>query len=399
MTAREYALQVLEKVFQENGFLSLIMRHSPLSGLDQAFASEIVYGTVRNLSYLEAQWKPYVSRSVNRKTALLLDMSVYQLFFMDKTPAYAVIHEAVSLAGKYEKGFVNAILHKVQNQGKTEVKDLDVQYSHPKWIVELWNAHYGKETTLKILQADQESSVVYGRINTLKTTREHLEGKYTFHNAFSFETDASIFSSEEFRKGKILIQDIHSASIPLYLDVKPGMQVLDVCSAPGTKAQEIAMLMENRGRVVACDVYPQRVQLIEEVMKKTGVTICQAEVRDGTVPHQFSEGQFDRVLLDVPCSGLGDLSHKPEIRWHIHPENLDALVRIQKQLLEANCPYVKKEGMLVYSTCTLNKKENEKQIEAFLERHTDFSLLQQKTFFPFEENGDGFYVAQLIRKE
>ena len=158
------------------------------------------------------------------------------------------------------------------------------------------------------------------------------------------------------------------------------------------------MLMENEGEVIACDVYPQRVDLIRQVMDKTGVTICTPVCMDGTKEKQFEEGSFDRILLDVPCSGMGDLSHKPEIRYHLQPENLDELIEIQKKLLDTNCCYIKKNGILVYSTCTLNKKENETQIQQFLKRHEEFELLREKTFFPFEENGDGFYVAQLIRK-
>ena len=398
MKAREYALKVLQQVFQENGYISLILRHSSFSKLDQAFISELVYGTVRNKTYLEYQWKQFAKNKVSTYTTLLLDMSVYQLLYMDKTPNYAIINEAVDLAKKQDKGFVNAILHKVEKQGLLQSEDITVTTSHPEWIYRLWKAHYGEEIANKIVESDQEKACLFGRINTLKCTKEELHD-HTFVNDYSFIADSNLFQTEEFLEGKVLIQDIHSASIPLYLQVEKGMRVLDVCSAPGTKAQEIGMLMENEGELVACDVYPQRVKLIEDLMKKTGVTICRTMCIDGTKEDNFEEKSFDRVLLDVPCSGLGDLSHKPEIRWHLKPENLDTLVQTQRQLLESNSRYVKDNGILVYSTCTLNKKENEMQIKNFLSQHDDFTLLTEKTFFPFEEKGDGFYVAQLKRKQ
>ncbi len=398
MQTREYALQVLQQVFQENGYISLILRNSPFHGIDQAFVSEIVYGTVRNTLLEQYQWEHFVRKKVPLRTRQLLNMSVYQLFFMDKIPEYAVIHEAVELAKKQEKGFVNAILHKVLQQGLIQPEDPCILYSHPTWMYKLWCAHYGQETALQIMEADQKRSTLYGRINTLKVRKEDLEGTFRFINDYSFIADANIFQTDAFREGKVLIQDIHSAAIPFYLQLEKGMKVLDVCSAPGTKAQQIAMLMENEGEVIACDVYPQRVDLIRQVMEKTGVTICTPVCMDGTKENQFEEGSFDRILLDVPCSGMGDLSHKPEIRYHLQPENLDELVEVQKKLLDTNCRYVKQNGVLVYSTCTLNKKENETQIQQFLKRHEEFELLSQKTFFPFEENGDGFYVAQLVRK-
>ena len=155
--------------------------------------------------------------------------------------------------------------------------------------------------------------------------------------------------------------------------------------------------MENEGEIIASDIYEARVHLIGQLMEKTGVTIVKAVVNDACKKDVYALECFDRILLDVPCSGLGDLSHKPEIRWHLLPENIDALVKTQREILLANAPYLKKGGMMVYSTCTLNKKENEKQIAWFLKEHPDFTLLCEKTMFPFEDGGDGFYMAQLCK--
>lgn len=172
------------------------------------------------------------------------------------------------------------------------------------------------------------------------------------------------------------------------------MRVLDVCASPGTKTQQIACLMHNRGWIDAHDLYPERVKLIDALMEKTGVSIVHASVHDGKEPYKTNE-RYDRILIDAPCSGLGDLSHKPEIRYHVTPESLDELVQLQKEILSANAGSLKPGGKLVYSTCTLNRKENEGQIRRFLKEHPDFELLEERTVFPFEEDTDGFYMACL----
>lgn len=398
--ARKYALDILERVFYDHGYAALIMRgpHGP-QGRDRAFASELVYGTIRNHTLLEAQWRPYVRTRVRRRTALLLDLTAYQLFFLDRVPQYAAVSDAVALARPSEKGFVNALLRRMIREGFQEAEDPAVKFSHPQWIVSLWKAHYGEETALRIMAADQKPAVMYGRINTLKTSQKELEGRFEFVTPLSFRADEPLQNTPEFQSGRIVIQDIHSAAVPLMLAPEPGMRVLDACAAPGTKTQETAMLMENRGSVTACDLYEARTGLIDQLMERTGVSIVHTETRDASVEKQFDAESFDRILLDVPCSGLGDLSHKPEIRWHLQPENIDALVETQRRILKANAPYLRKGGIMVYSTCTLNRKENEQQTAAFLAEHEEYVLMKEKTWFPFEEDGDGFYAAQLLKRE
>ena len=397
---RSYALKVLKRVFADHGYAALIMRgNMPLAPLDRAFASELIYGTIRNYTLLEKQWRLYTNgKRVKRRTALLLDMSTYQLFFMDKVPDYAVLHAANDLADPHEKGFVNAVLHKVLDAGLQTDLDPAVRYSHPAWLVDLWQAHYGNETALKILAADQTPSQMYGRINTLRCTRVELEERYTFVNDVSFKAEGALQHEDVFQEGKVLIQDIHSAFVAPLLAAEPGMKVLDACAAPGTKTQQIAMMMENKGDITACDLYEARCMLIDELMQRTGVDIVHTKACDATVDGNFAAESFDRILLDVPCSGLGDLSHKPEIRWHVRPEDLDVIIKTQRAILETNAGYLQKGGIMVYSTCTLNRKENEGQIAAFLKRHEEFVLRMERTWFPFEDGGDGFYAAVLVKE-
>jgi 16S rRNA (cytosine967-C5)-methyltransferase len=395
--AREIILDILYRVFCDNGYASLLMRKMKADEKDAAFIAETVYGTIRNRTLLEEQWKPF-ARKAKQKTAVILDMSVYQLFFMD-VPDYAVVNEAVELAGKHEGKFVNAVLRRVIEQGPVTFEKPEIQYSHPAWIYGLWKAHYGEETALRIMEHDQNKAVSYGRINTLKTSKEEMEKdpSLQFIDDICFRFEGPLQKSTAFREGRVLIQDYSSQQTVKLLDPRPGMKVLDACAAPGTKTQQIAMLMENRGEITAGELHEHRAKLIDELMKRTGVSIVTSKVMDATKEGLFEKESFDRILCDVPCSGLGDLSHKPEIRWHLKPEDLDEITVIQKQILSACSSYLKRGGILVYSTCTLNRKENENQVKNFLKSHEDFELLSERTIFPFEHDSDGFYMAALKR--
>ncbi|MBP3892205.1 MAG: 16S rRNA (cytosine(967)-C(5))-methyltransferase RsmB [Solobacterium sp.] len=406
MSARKIAYDILYRIYYEDAYASLLMRKQlqSLSKEDRGLVSEIVYGTLRNRLYLEKQLSFYTKKPRKKSTCVLLDMSAYQILFLDKVPSYAVVNEAVSLANQGDKGFVNAVLRNLVQNGRKEIEEEDplealcIHTSHPLWILKLWKAHYGLENTERIAKFDQTPAKVYGRINTLKTTKESLceNPKFHFLDAYSFTYDGILQESPEFKRGEVVIQDYASAQIVPYLNVKKGQRIMDCCAAPGTKTQQIGMLLENEGELYASDLYEDRVHLIEELMERTGVRIAHTFVRDCCIEEKaFKENPFDAILLDVPCSGLGDLRHKPEIRYQRHPEDLDLLVSIQKRMLEVNANYVKQGGILVYSTCTLNKKENEYQIANFLATHQDYALLFEKTFFPFTQESDGFYVAQL----
>ena len=397
-TARQAILDILVRVFRDHGYASLLIRSETIPQNDIAFVTETVYGTIRNYSLLESQWRPY-ARKADLRTALLLDMTVYQMFCMDSVPAYAAVHEAVELADAHRKKFVNAILRSVQKAGWKEAEELSLRTSHPEWILNLWKAHYGDQTAEAIALHDQKPAAVYGRVNTLKTTSEALREKgYVFLDPLCLTYDRPLQRTEEFRKGEIVIQGRSSQEVIRYLQAEPGMKVLDICAAPGTKTQQIACAMENKGEIVACDLYPQRTKLIGALMEKTGVTIVRTEVSDASVPGRFESRSFDRVLADVPCSGLGDLSHKPEIRWHLQPGDIDAITALQKQILANAADYVREGGILVYSTCTLNRKENEAQVSAFLRDHADFEKIEERTIFPRDLDSDGFYVCAIRRK-
>ena len=405
MNARNYACDILYRVIHEGGYASLLMRNMPaeFSREDRSLITEIVYGTLRNLTLLEYQWKDLSRGSVRRKTAVLIDLSVYQLQYMDRIPAYAVINEAVEAAPKRDRGFVNAILRRVLKRGRIMPEGNwpqkeAVLYSHPEFILRMWEKQYGRETAIRIAEYDQQRPEVYGRLNTLREDRSFFEQPGIRHledDCFTYE--GSLVGTDWLNDGRVLIQSRTSQKVVRLLDVKPGMRVLDVCAAPGTKTQQIACLMENKGSIKAGDYYPERVGLIKQLMERTGTEIVNAVVRDAAVFHEEDAGEYDRVLADVPCSGLGDLSHKPEIRFHITPEGLDEIISLQKTILEQSAACVCPGGILVYSTCTLNRKENEGQVRAFLNAFPEFVLMEEHTLFPFEESSDGFYCAKMKR--
>lgn len=396
MNERELALDVLYRVFHEDAYASLLLKRVK-DEANIAFVSHVVYGVIRNRTYLEYQWKQY-AKHTKLKTALIIDIGVYQMFFMNQKD-YVVINETVKLANKNDAKFVNAILRKVQSEGRKDSEDLSIQYSHPQWMIDMWNAHYGMDTARKILEADQVIPQVYGRINPLKISKEALEKDPAVHfiDENSFWMDTPIQHTSYFQNGEVLIQNPSSLFPCFALDVKDHMKVLDCCASPGTKTQLISAWMHNTGEIDACDYYEQRVGLIDDLLEKCDCRNVKTKVCDARVP-VFEKESFDRILCDVPCSGMGDLKHKPEIRWHLKPEDIDELVSLQEKILDNVSAYLKQGGILVYSTCTLNKKENTSQIRKFLNRHEDFSLLEEKTIFPFEKNHDGFYYAKLVKR-
>lgn len=397
MNARETVISILYRVFYEHGYASLMLRECKADPAQMGYITECVYGTIRNRSRLEMYWKPHVHTKVKRKTEVLLDFACYEIHDMS-TPVYAVINEANTLAEKKEKGFVNAVLRKAAQTSLPEDLPVSIRYSMPEWIVRMWTKQYGEERTLSFLKRFVSPGSVFGRWNPLRGEKEELceYTHFTFMDAYSFTSDIPVQKTRDFKAGRVLIQNPSSIVPAAMLDVKPGMKVLDVCASPGTKTQMCAVFMKNEGEIIACDLYEHRVGLIDALMEKTGVSIVHGVVNDGTVKKEEWENGFDRILCDVPCSGLGDLCHKPEIRWHVQPQDLDEITSIQKRILETSALYLKDNGKLVYSTCTLNKKENEKQVEAFLKEHPSFTLERETTIFP-DESHDGFYASVLCK--
>lgn len=373
---------------------------------DQALASRIFYGTLQNYSLCETVWKQYVDRKVDKNLRVLLTMSVYQLLFLSKVPKYAIINDAVDIAKKVNpkaSGLVNAVLRKVNTKDIAWPVDLRkktaMRYSVPEWLMSLWTSQYGLEKAAAFAKATTAILPVYARINPLKMNVDEalanpdLE-KSEFRDLYIYK-GSSIESNPLYKEGKISIQDVGSYAIARFCDPKPGMKVLDCCAAPGTKALALAEMMDNQGEITATDIHEHRVKLIEAAAKRLGITIVHAKKADATKLEGL--GDFDLILADVPCTGYGVMARKPDLKLKVDNRDIDKLVEVQKEILNACADHLRSGGILVYSTCTLDKKENEKQIEHFLESHENFRLEKEETIYANNKNG-GFYMARLKKE-
>lgn len=416
MKARQAAFNILKDICLEKRYINLALKEDldNFSEVDKGLITNIVYGTLQHYRYVRYMWEQYPETIPREEIGILIDMSVYQLLFLDKVPDYAVVNEAVDIAmniyeGKYGK-FVNAILHNVIRNGKriisgSEVERKAIETSMPTWIVKMWTKQYGQEISFKICDSLNRIPDQVARVNTLKITKEEVkELNPGFVDARVspdglIYTNGNIAHTDEFKKGYVTIQDESAQLVTHFLDPKPGEVILDMCAAPGSKTCHIGSLMKNQGELYALDIHEHRVELIKYNARRMGIIMVDALVKDATkLEDTFKENCFDRILLDGPCSGYGVIARKSDIKYHMKSEDMDSCIQMQRKLLESATKYLKPNGILVYSTCTLNKKENEKQIEMFLKVHPEFTLLEERTIFPYEYNSDGFYMAKLTKK-
>lgn len=415
MNARSLAYEFMKDVCIHKQYSHLVVRNKldTANWKDKALITRILYGTLQNFRLCRYQWLPYVEKLPILEVCLLLDMGVYQLLYMDKLPAYAVVNETVQIAKKqihqtYAK-LINAVLHKVLHKKERKVigtveEVLAMQTSHPTWLVHMWKAQYGWETTQAICESNMQIQATIARVNTWKTTKQALLNEAQCFVEGTLAQDALIFQgaslvqSTYYKKGLVSIQDEASQVVARIVDPQPKEHILDVCSAPGTKACHMGELMKNQGEIICGDVHAHRVQLIEQGAKRLGLTCMFPMVMDATVLKEIKGRMFDRVLCDVPCTGYGVLARKSDIKYHMQRTDMDTLISLQQDILKASSEHVVSKGMLVYATCTLNKKENEKQIATFLQHHEEYEMVQEQTIFPFQYQSDGFYIAKMRRR-
>nr|WP_316616944.1 16S rRNA (cytosine(967)-C(5))-methyltransferase RsmB [uncultured Ruminococcus sp.] len=438
---RNVALNVLLKIEQEQAYsnlaLSNAIRESRLSGVDSAFVSALVYGVLERqitLDYIIKQYSKIPLRKIETKTKLILRMGVYQLLFMDKVPDSAAVNESVNLSKKHRlqksSGFINGILRSITRAevrfrlpgDKDKIYYYSIKYSAPQDLVRLWINSYGELNAVAILESLSGRPPICARVNTTKTDDGSLiallekEGvkaeKISFlPDALHLSNTGAIENLRAFRDGLFHIQDASSQLCVSFLDPKPRELMLDVCAAPGGKSFTAAELMNDRGKVLAFDLYDHKVRLMESGAKRLGLGSVRASVRDAAVGMPLPVA--DRILCDVPCSGLGILSRKPEIRCKDGLLTAD-LPQIQYKILERSAEYLASGGRLVYSTCTLNPRENNEIAARFLSQHPDFEGVPltlpdgverafdeqayEITLMPHKAHTDGFYCAAFTRR-
>ncbi len=386
--AREQIVDLLLLLEKEKGYAQLVLKEElrEVEPKDKGFVTEVVYGTLKyrlRLDYILNQFSKVPVHKMKPFMRQLLRMSVYQLMCLDKVPASAVINEAVKLAKKRGfvtlSGFVNGVLRTIERQkGEVDYPDykkspttyLSVYYSFPEWIITEWLNSFSFEEVKELCEAMNERAKVAIRINTLCATKEEVRQELELAGC---KTESGVFlqealylkKSEEiqtlcsYQEGKWTVQDESAMLVAHVVNPQPGERVLDMCSAPGGKSLHLAALMENRGEIISGDVYPHKIELIKQNARRMQANIVKPILQDGTLLEEEFIGYFDRVLLDAPCSGLGILKRKPDIRYNKTEEDLEAIVAIQRQLAQKAVLYLKPGGVLVYSTCTISRRENE----------------------------------------
>ena len=396
---RKWIWKALDEVVNKKVYSNLYLRNhlQEVDEKDRALATRIFYGTIQNHRYCKECWSKYVKNKLHPKMDVLLTMSTYQLLFLDKVPSYAIVNDAVNIAKKINvkyAGLTNAVLHKVK---AIETDNVALKYSLPDWLYKMWVSQYGQEKALMMASASVNILPMYVRRNALRTREADfdLEPFVCVQDPLYIYTGNDYFHHVYYQKGYMSAQDEGSFAIVKFVDPQENERILDCCAAPGTKTMAMAERMHNQGHIDSYDLHAHRKELIESDAKRLGIDIVHAGVQDATTFK--SSLLYDRILCDVPCSGYGVLSRKPDIKLHMVPEDMDSLIPLQYSILNNVCQYVKVGGVLVYSTCTMNKKENEKQIEKFLNAHEEFSLVDEKTIFS-DTRQDGFYMAKLVRK-
>jgi 16S rRNA (cytosine967-C5)-methyltransferase len=381
--------------------LNQVLQASPLNEKDKRLVTELVYGTIQRKNTLDWILNQLVKKGVGSLelwVRQLLRLGIYQLLYLDKIPERAAIYETVQISKKRGhrgiSGLVNGVLRSfLRNRRRLTPKknpqtlaEKAVSYSHPGWMIERMEQAYGEEETKAALLSNHHPPRVSVRVNRLKMDRDvfikewnatgngRAEASGIAPEGVAISGGGNPAFTPWFREGYCTIQDESSMLVARVLAPAPGMKVLDVCAAPGGKTTHLAELMKNQGHIVACDVHDHKLSLIRSNASRLGIDIISVRQLDGrNLPGSFQPHSFDAVLLDAPCSGLGVIRRKPDLKWGKEAENIEALAQLQKELLDAAAPLLKPGGVLVYSTCTWEPRENREQVESFLKRHPDFS--------------------------
>ena len=441
-SARAAACQALLEIFGDQAYANITigryLSSSPMREEERRFFTELVYGVTRRYNHLIWIISRLSSRppeKLDMAVRIVLCLGLYQLIYLDHVPESAAVNESVKLIKEISHEgngrFVNAILRnylrkkenlKIPSREEDEILHLSLSCNEPEWLIRCWAREWGMEKAESVCRALNEIPETDVRCNTLKTTVPELLDILRGEDPSAGQIPGlpegirmgrmpSLRNASWLHEGLGYIQNASSMLPARVLAPQPGEHILDMCAAPGSKTTHMAQLMENRGQITAWDLYPHKLRLLEENCRRLGISIVKSSVRDASRPDPSLTGAFDRVLLDAPCSGLGVLGHKPEMRWTRKEKDLAEFPKIQKNLLRAAALYVRPGGVLVYSTCTLNKGENEDTVKKFLAEHTEFSLAPfsfpadqeiksgMMTVWPDICRMDGFFAAKLIKEK
>ncbi|MBU3189202.1 16S rRNA (cytosine(967)-C(5))-methyltransferase RsmB [Clostridium bowmanii] len=438
--SRLTAIIVIEKVINENAYSNIVLgielNKSDLNDKDKALVTEIVYGTLKYKYTIDKILSRFIKKGFESLDSFVLNIlriSVYQIRVLDKIPSFAVVSEAVNLTKKMSNAgaaqLVNGVLRNYLREdnapyynGKNDIERLCFEYSFTKALVKLFIRQYGIVTAEEILRGLNCRPDVTVRVNTLKLTYDeiwqkliengyNIEKGYACLDAIRIIKGKNIENNLLFNEGSITVQDESAMLTAHSMDLLPNLEVLDLCSAPGGKTTHIAEIMRNTGHIFAFDLHENKLSLIKQNLNRIGIINTTCNVMDATIYDPSLLESADRVLIDVPCSGLGIIRKKPEIKWSKHIKDIENIINTQRKIMENASKYVKSGGVLVYSTCTLNKEENEGNVDWFIENHPEFKV--QPVFYGkfsninYSEAGyvtilpneymDGFFIAKIIK--
>ncbi len=423
---RKTAFATLHDVETKQSYSNIALNHQIIMGKPNspAFVRELVYGVLENKLYIDYIINSLVASGIEKvktKDLIILRMGIYQLGFMDSVPEYAAVNESVVLAKKYCRGrekFINAVLRAylrkkdsivLPDREKEPLKYLSVKYSYEPWIIELWLSQYPENFVEELLIAGNGTPPLTIRTNQLKIgkneLKELLEKKgiearagALYEYALYVSAGGQLLESELFRQGLFSVQDESSMMVAAVMDPQPDECIMDVCAAPGGKTFAMAERMKNRGRIISTDVYPRKLGIIGSEAGRLGINIVETKAWDATRVDEERIGKADRVLADVPCSGLGVIRRKPEIKYKRKTAEMDSLPEKQLQILTAASKYVKDGGVLVYSTCTINPNENQRVVGEFLSNNPDFEKEDMVQLLPNVNETDGFFICKMKKR-
>lgn len=423
---RRTAYFTLMDVETKQAYSNLSLNHHIISGKPDApaFVRELVYGVLENKIFLDYIIEQYIKTPIHKMKAsdlTVLRMGIYQLKYLDGVPDYAAVNESVDLAKRFcrgKEGFINGVLRsflragkevELPDRAKDEVKYLALKYSYEPWIVELWLEQFAVDFVEELLAAGNLTPDLVIRVNFLKTTRDDIK-KRIIAKGFKAEDGllckealhvegSGLLGGKLYNSGMFSVQDESSMLAVNMLDPQPDETIMDVCAAPGGKTLAIAEKMKNRGTVSAWDIYKRKLSIIDKEAKRLGVSIITTRSWDATRVDSSMVEKADRVLVDAPCSGLGVVRRKPEIKYKKRSSDIDELPRKQLAILSASSKYLKPGGILVYSTCTISPYENQQVVKDFLKKNPGFSKLEELQLLPNINNTDGFFICKMKKDD
>jgi 16S rRNA (cytosine967-C5)-methyltransferase len=388
-----------------DAILARLLRSSNLAAADRAFATELFYGVLRNLTLLDFWIDTLRSGHLNPDARDLLRLGVYQLFLL-QTPEHAAVFETVELAGARERSLVNAVLRnalrkKEELLKKAGAQNLSIRSSHPQFLIDRWTQNFGTENAGALCEWNNQPAPIYARINRLKISVDEFLLKHPDaerlpkHENFMRLTSVP---NESLAAGHCYIQDPSTAAACVLLDPKPGERLLDACAAPGGKTAYLAELMQNVGFILACDRDQGRIRTLQDNLERLGVGMARCTQHDWTLgslaPH---EAAFDRILVDVPCSNTGVMRRRVDLRWRLTAKDFPRMQEEQHRILRATIPLLKPGGTFVYSTCSIEPEENKEVIRLTTQEFPFLKLLAQVSLLPFRDGFDGAFAAKLVR--